>query len=182
LQHFFKINLKEIRLDKLFDEIIGYEDIKKLFTMTLCFKYEIHILLSGSPACANTMFLQSLVKSQNSYFVDGRSTTKSGLIDYVFDNRPDYLLIDEIDKMSAKDEGFLLNLMETGTVCETKHRKTRTAKVKTFVYPTSNTIHNVMTPLQSQFFIVKLEPYTCEQFYEVTTRLFTGQKYNVNEE
>ena len=39
-----------------------------------------------------------------------------------------------------------------------------------------------MTPLQSRFFIVKLEPYTCEQFYEVTTRLFTGQKYNVDEE
>jgi MoxR-like ATPase len=150
--------------------------------MTLCFKYEIHLLLSGSPACANTMFLQSLVKSQNSYFVDGRSTTKSGLIDYVFDNRPNYLLIDEIDKMSAKDEGFLLNLRETGTVCETKHTKTRTAKVKTFVFATSNTIHNVMTPLQSRFFIVKLEPYTYEQFYEVTTRLLTGQKYNVDEE
>jgi hypothetical protein len=30
-----------------------------------------------------------------------------------------YLLVDEIDKMTTKDEVFLLNLMETGIVSET---------------------------------------------------------------
>jgi holliday junction DNA helicase RuvB len=67
-----------------------------------------------------------LSKLKSSYFVDGASTTKSGLIDCLFLNNPKYLLIDEIDKMSTKDQAMLLNMMETGIVSETKHNKTRT--------------------------------------------------------
>ena len=81
------------------------------------------------------MFLQSLMTklSNNSYFVDGGNTTKAGMVDYLFENRPKYLLIDEIDKMPAKDQTFLSNLMETGILTETKHKKTRTAtNVKTW--------------------------------------------------
>jgi hypothetical protein len=58
------------------------------------------------------------------------------MIDYIFENKPKYLLTDEIDKMlPAKDQTFLLNLMEIGIIRETKYRKTRTAKtnVKTWV-------------------------------------------------
>jgi DNA replicative helicase MCM subunit Mcm2 (Cdc46/Mcm family) len=62
---------------------------------------ETHILLSGIPASAKTMFLEFLSKLKGSYFVDGASTTKSGLIDCLFLNNPKYLLIDEIDKMSV---------------------------------------------------------------------------------
>ena len=89
------------------------------------------------------------------------------MIDYLFANKPEYLLIDEIDKMSSKDQAFLLNLMETGIVTETKHGKTRTAQMKTWVFATSNNVEKVMSPLQSRFFIVKLEPYTHKQFYEI---------------
>jgi hypothetical protein len=32
-----------------------------------------------------------------------------------------------------------------------------------------------MTPLQSRFFTVKLEPYSYEQFYEITVQLLTCQ-------
>jgi MoxR-like ATPase len=96
----------------------------------------------------------------NSYFVDGSNTTKSGMIDYQFENKPNYLLIDEIDKMPTKDQTFLLNLMETGIVTETKHRKTRTANMKTWIFATSNNADKIMVPLQSRFFVVKLEPYS----------------------
>jgi MoxR-like ATPase len=123
-----------------------------------------------------------LTKLQNSYFVDGGNASKAGLTDCIFFNRPNYLLIDEIDKMSLKDQAFLLNLMETGTISETKHRKTRTAQVKAFVFATSNTIQNIMAPLQSRFFVVNLEPYTYEQFYYITVGLLTSRKYNVDEE
>ena len=79
------------------------------------------------------------------------------MIDYIFDNNPKFLLIDEIDKMASKDQTFLLNLMETGIVSETKRRKTRTIRsVKTWVFATSNNISKVMLPLQSRLFVVKL--------------------------
>lgn len=56
---------------------------------------------------------------QNSYFIDDSNVTKSGVIDSIFENKPRYALIDEIDKMSPKDQSFLLNLMEADIVTET---------------------------------------------------------------
>jgi Holliday junction DNA helicase RuvB len=139
-----------------------------------------HILLSGPPASAKTMFLESLSKLKSSYFADGTNTTKSGLIDCLFLNNPDYLLIDEIDKMSAKDQAMLLNLMETGIVSETKHNKTRTAHMKTSVFATSNNVRDIITPLQSRFFVVELAPYTYEQFYQISLHILT-EKHKVSQ-
>jgi predicted transcriptional regulator len=85
----------------------------------------VHILVSGAPASAKTLFLQALMTLKDSYFVDGSNTTKSRIIDYIFHNKPKILLIDKIDKMHVKDQSFLLNLMETGIISETKHKKTR---------------------------------------------------------
>jgi MoxR-like ATPase len=93
------------------------------------------------------------------------------VIDYLFKNRAPYLLIDEIDEMSPRDQTFLLNLMETGIVTETKYGKTREAKIKTSVFATCNDGRKLSAPLQSRFFIVELEPYTYEQFYEITLHL-----------
>src|SRR5206468_5465975 len=108
---------------------------------------------------------------KGSYFVDGATITKSGLIDCLFLNNPKYLLIDEIDKMSTKDQAMLLNLMETGIVSETKHNKTRTAPMKRSVFATSNNVSDIITPLQSRFFVVELAPYTYQQFYEISVHL-----------
>ena len=47
------------------------------------------------------------------YFIDrGSNATKSGLIDQIFNNKPKYLPIDEIVKMSAKDQVFLTNFLK----------------------------------------------------------------------
>jgi holliday junction DNA helicase RuvB len=104
-------------------------------------------------------FLQSLMKLSSSYFIDCSNATKSGLVDYIFDHKPMYLLLDELDKLSTKDQTFLLNLMETGILSETKYN-----------------------PLQSRFFIVHLESYTYEQFYEITVRVLTSDQHSVDEE
>ena len=98
----------------LFDDIIGCDHIKKLFKMALDSESAVHILLVGPRH-----------HLKNSYFADGANSTKSGMIDYLLANRPQYLLFDEIDKMTNKDQAFLLNLMETGIVSETKYCKTQ---------------------------------------------------------
>jgi MoxR-like ATPase len=69
------------------------------------------------------------------------------MIDYLFTKKPKYLLIDEIDKIPTKDQALLLNLMETGIVSETKHGKTRTTQIETWIFATSNNTEKVMTPL-----------------------------------
>ena len=164
--------LTKSREDRFFDDIIGHEHIKRLFGLALRSDEPTHILLSGPPASAKTMFLLSLRQHlKDSYFIDGGNATKAGIIDYLFKNRAPYLLIDEIDKMSPKDQTFLLNLMETGIITETKYGKTREAEIKTSVFATCNDPRKLSAPLQSRFFIVELEPYTYEQFYEITVHL-----------
>jgi hypothetical protein len=34
------------------------------------------------------MFMKCLMKLQNSYFTDGGNSTKAGMLDYIFDNKP----------------------------------------------------------------------------------------------
>jgi replication-associated recombination protein RarA len=170
------------REDKLFADIYGCDDTKRLFRMALESSHTCSILLTGPPASAKTLFLQSLMKLKDSYFVDCSNATKSGIVDYVFELKPKYLLLDELDKLSRKDQTFLLNLMETGIVSETKCNKTRSMKISTSIIATSNNIEKIIAPLQSRFFIVRLEPYTYEQFYGITVRLLTSNHYNVDEE
>ncbi|MFL6329315.1 MAG: AAA family ATPase, partial [Nitrososphaeraceae archaeon] len=101
---------KEEEADDFFDYIIGYYDVKRFLKMSINTEEPVHILLIGPPASAKTMFIKSMMmKLNNSYFADGGNSTKAGMLDYVFDNKPKYLLIDEIDKMSTKDQTFLLN-------------------------------------------------------------------------
>src|SRR5919198_748122 len=134
--------------DNLFDGIIRYEDIKRLFRMALQADQPVSILLVGPPASAKTMFLQSLMKLQNSYFIDASNTTKAGIIDHIFEHKPKYLLIDELDKLNKDHQTFLLNLIETGIVGETKFKKTREMKSKMSVFATSNNIGKIISPLQ----------------------------------
>ena len=104
--------------DNSFEYIIGYNDVKRFLKMSINADEPVHILLVGPPASAKTMFIKSMTKLNNSYFTDGGNSTKAGMLEYIFDNKPKYLLIDEIDKMSTKDQTFLLNLMETGVISE----------------------------------------------------------------
>jgi Holliday junction DNA helicase RuvB len=166
----------------LFADIYDCDDIKKLFRMALESNQSCSILLTGPPASAKTLFLQSLMKLRESYFIDCSNATKSGIVDYVFEHKPKYLLLDELDKLSRKDQTFLLNLIETGIVSETKYNKTRTMKIRTSVFATSNNVEKIASPLQSRFFILKLQAYTYEQFYQITVKLLTSSRYKVSED
>ena len=77
--------------------------------------------------------------------------------------------------MATKDQTFLLNLMETGLVSETKYGKIGTPVLKTSVIASSNNILNIISPLKSRFFIIELEPYSYEQFYKITVNLLIKQ-------
>jgi MCM P-loop domain len=107
--------LKKSHENGPFEDIIGYEHIKRLFMMALDSESRTHILLVGPPASAKTMFLTSLLQFlKNAYFVDGGNTTKAGMIDYLFENQPRYLLFVEIGslsnlKMKFSDRAFSMS-------------------------------------------------------------------------
>jgi holliday junction DNA helicase RuvB len=157
---------------KLFSNIVGYEDIKKLFHLSICSNERpVHILLVGPPASAKTLFMLECMKLDRSYFTLGSHSTRSGMIEYLFEKRPRYLIIDEIEHMPIKDQTALLSLMETGIIAETKFQKARNTQLKAWVFATSNATERMLTPLLSRFLILYFKPYKFESFKEVTIHL-----------
>src|SRR5919106_2444160 len=139
----------------LFDDIVGFEDVKSLFEMAIHAERPVHLLLCGPPASAKSLFMRSLTKLERSYYAVGSSSTKSGIFDYLFEYRPRYFIVDELEKMNKKDQTSLLNLMESGILSELKHNQQRSTQLKTWVFASCNSTDRLLPPcLQGlQFFI-----------------------------
>jgi holliday junction DNA helicase RuvB len=159
----------------LFDSIVGYDDIKKLFQLSFGSQRPIHILLVGPPASAKTLFMLGCMKLDRSYFTLGTHSTKSGMVDYLFEKRPRYLIIDEIEHMSIRDQTALLSLMETGIIAETKHMKTRNTQLKTWVFATSNQTNHMLTPLLSRFMVLHFKQYKYENFLDISIHMLAKE-------
>jgi MoxR-like ATPase len=157
--------------EQLFDSIIGYDDVKRLFNLSFSSEKPVHMLLVGPPASAKTLFMLSCMKLERSYFTLGSHSTKSGMMDYLFQSRPRYLIIDEIEHMPVRDQTALLSLMETGIIVETKFKKTRNTQLKTWIFATSNSTDRMLTPLLSRFMVLHFKQYKYETFQEVAVHL-----------
>ena len=154
--------------EKLFEEIWGFSDIKLLFRRAITSEKQIHILLVGPPASAKSLFVQNLMKLEDSFFTLGSQSTKAGMIEALFERRPRFLVVDEIGEMSEKDQTVLLSLMEGGKVTETKYRRSRETNLKTSVFATANSTENLLAPLLTRFSVLHLKPYSFEEFKEIT--------------
>lgn len=160
--------------DDLFDNIIGHNDVKKLFKLSLSSDVPVHILLVGPPASAKTLFMLECIKLERSHFTIGSQSTKSGMMDYLFEARPRYLIVDEIEHMPIRDQTALLSLMETGIIAETKFQKVRKTQLKTWVYATSNGTERMLTPLLSRFIVLHFKQYKFDDFHKVATHLLAN--------
>jgi replication-associated recombination protein RarA len=163
--------LTDMKPEPLFESIVGYSDIKRLFQLSLSSEKPVHMLLVGPPASAKTLFMVECMRLERSYFTLGSHSTKSGMIDYLFDKRPRYLIVDEIEHMSMKDQTALLSLMETGILAETKFQKTRNTHLKTWVFATSNATDRMLTPLLSRFVVLHFKQYSFGSFQEVCAHI-----------
>ncbi|MDQ5843252.1 MAG: ATP-binding protein [Thermoproteota archaeon] len=160
-----------IKQEPLFESIVGYSDVKRLFQLSLSSEKPVHLLLVGPPASAKTLFMVECMRLERSYFTLGSHSTKSGMIDYLFDKRPRYLIVDEIEHMPMKDQTALLSLMETGILAETKFQKTRNTHLKTWVFASSNATDRMLTPLLSRFVVLHFKQYSFGSFQEVCNHI-----------
>ncbi len=156
---------------EIFKVIIGHEDVKRIFKMSLSSENPVHILLVGPPASAKTLFMLELMKLQRSYFTLGSHSTKSGLVDYLFAKRPRFLIIDEIEHMNAKDATALLSLMQTGILSETKHEKTRSTQLRTWVFGSCNSTDKLPRPLLSRFLVLRFKKYSYDDFKKISNNV-----------
>jgi hypothetical protein len=88
--------------DALFDDILGYDDIKALFRRAISSDKQVHILLVGPPACAKSLFTEHLIKLKDSLFTIGSQSTKAGIIDALFERRPKFLE-EQFQKQSTEE-------------------------------------------------------------------------------
>lgn len=159
--------LTAIKPEPLFENIVGYSDVKRLFHLSISSEKPVHLLLVGPPASAKTLFMLECMRLERSYFTLGSHSTKSGMIDYLFDKRPRHLIVDEIEHMPMKDQTALLSLMEAGIISETKFQKTRNTHLKTWVFASSNATDRMLTPLLSRFVVLHFKQYSLGSFHEV---------------
>ena len=69
--------------------------------MAIVSKESMAILLSGPPASSKTIFLMEMMKGLSSVcFVDCTNSSGPGLVDRLFNNDIQYLLLDELEKMT----------------------------------------------------------------------------------
>ena len=163
--------------EDLFQFIVGHKDIKELLWRAIHSEQPIHILLTGVPSSAKSLFLEELRRLPKSTFVLGSGLSKAGLYDILFDEQPKYLVIDEIDKVdSTENLTCLLSLMERGIVVERKHRKHRSIQLKTWVFAGANRLDKLPPELKSRFLILHFRPYTPEEFTEVVVHILTARE------
>jgi holliday junction DNA helicase RuvB len=166
-----------------FNEIIGYEGIKRTFLRSLTSEEPVHIILVGPPGHAKTLFLKCILEAfgqREAFFTVGGNASKSGIIDVLFDMRPRYLLIDEIEYLRPEYQTMLLSLMETGILTQTMHKKLRQVHLKTWVFATSNGTRKLSEPLLSRFRVMHLNRYDFSQFYEISVKKMLTEGLNEN--
>ena len=169
--------------DKFFSNIVGHSDIKKLLLKSVVSKEPVNVLLTGPPSSSKTVFVLEMRDAlSNAYFVDATGATSAGMIDYLFGHDTKYLLIDEIDKMKAKDQAALLNVMETGIISETKlNGKTRQKKMKLWIFATSNNVDKLSKALRSRFLELHLKEYSYEEFEDIVRNILR-KKYGMDDD
>ena len=165
----------DFKTNSLFNNIVGYDNIKKIFYFAIRSHLPVHVLLVGPPGSAKTLFLMECMNLQRSYFTLGSHSTKAGMVDYLFVNRPRYLIIDEIEYMAIKDQAMLLSLMETGILSETKFEKTRRSVMKTWVFASCNNEKKLLTPLLSRFIVLHFKKYDYKTFLNITKYILSKE-------
>jgi MoxR-like ATPase len=160
----------------LFDHIVGFEDVKQLFEMAIEAERPVHLLLCGPPSSGKSLFMSSLTRLERSCYAVGSSSTKSGIFDYLFEYRPRYFIIDELEKMNKKDQTSLLNLMESGILSELKHNQQRTTQLKTWVFASCNSTDKLLPPLLTRFRDIHFKPYSEEEFTNIVVNVLDREE------
>jgi Holliday junction DNA helicase RuvB len=184
-EEIFSINFEDKTHESgLFSDIHLYYDLKQLLSRMLASKESVHCILVGPPASGKTIFLLSIQKNtKDVFFIDATNASGPGIVDKLFAYpRTKIILIDEIEKMSKRDQNMLLNLLETGMLISTKVRKTQEMEFRGIkLFATSNDIERLSKPLRSRLMEFHLPEYNFDEFGEIVVKL-ASNRYRMNRE
>ena len=155
--------------DDLFDDIIGHDEIKELLRASLMAEKPVHVLLSGPPALAKTLFLWDIERAcgEKAISLVGSATSKAGLWHLVAEKEPRVLLVDELDKMNAADTAALLSMMEGGRLVRAKKGRELEIQHSIWVIAATNKLYGLSPELLSRFAVRKIEAYSRADYQKV---------------
>ena len=155
--------------DGLFEDIIGHQDVKELLRASLLAEKPVHVMLTGPPALAKTLFLWDIERAggEKAIWLVGSATSKAGLWDLVAERQPQIILIDEMDKMNAGDTAALLTMMEGGRLVRAKKGRELNLSNPLWVVAASNRFEMLSPELRSRFAIRQMDPYSRTEYLTV---------------
>src|SRR3972149_1274583 len=155
--------------DALFEDIIGHDEVKELLRASLLAEKPVHVLLTGPPALAKTLFLWDIERAagEKAIWLVGSATSKAGLWDLVAERQPQIILIDELDKMNAADTAALLSMMEGGRLVRAKRGRELDLNNPVWVVAASNRLDMLSPEIRSRFAIRRLNPYSRDEYLTV---------------
>ena len=153
----------------VFEDIIGHDEVKELLAASLLAEKPVHVLLTGPPALAKSLFLWDIEQAsgERAIWLVGSATSKAGLWDLVAERQPQVILIDELDKMNAADTAALLSLMEGGRLVRAKRGRELNLSNQVRVVAASNRLSILSPELKSRFAICKLVAYSRSDYLTV---------------
>lgn len=157
--------------DGLFDDVIGYDNVKWLIKRALTTEDITNVLLVGPPGSAKTVFLLCIESMPDSVFVSGKSTSGPGVLAKMFREEPKYMAIDEFDDVDKEVQETLSQHMDTGILDETKVGKDRQVKMNTSTFASANSTDPIINQVQDRFLDLHFDPYTEEEFIEICEHL-----------
>jgi len=169
-------NSKKERYEKnkeLFENIIGYDDIKQIFKNALDSDHGLNLLLNGVAGNGKSLFLKEILrKYKDSYYIDCTTLSIAGLQGIIKRNlNLKILLLDEISRLKFNVQDELLNLLQDGELINTKDKNTFRIQLKNLkVFATCNDINRLIEPLLDRFRgnIYNLPDYTYDQLLEIS--------------
>ncbi len=173
-----KITPTNIDFSNMFDDIVGYDNIKELLRECLQLDKPIHILLVGPPAMAKSLFLWGIerVWGTESMWLVGSATSRAGLWDAVAEKKPRILLIDELDKMPSAESNALLTLMETGRLVRMKVHRQLDIQLTVWVVACANRVYSMSPELLSRFKRYEISEYSAVEFRNVVTKALVSHE------
>ena len=158
------------RAPDLFGEVVGFEGPKRQLLLALAARDPVHVLLTGPPASAKSLFLEGLARLPGAVYRFGDGITRSGLRRYLLEEKVPYLIIDEIEKFREDEDTALLEFMERQRVSMLVTGVSRDEAVNIRVFAAANRIERMRPELLSRFHKVTLPAYSAEEFQMVAYR------------
>jgi len=130
----------------------------------------------------NSMIMEDLWKKiKGSHLILAGTSTKAGIRDVIAEYSPRLLLIDELDKINdPKDLSVLLSWMEHQRIVITMRDRYEMVKCKYVdgckVIAACNNDRYIPPELKSRFLIIRIKPYTEEEFLAIVKHVLTKRE------